>query len=308
MQLWAGLVAFLGAASLAPAQAGAANSPTFRDCAFVAGLDPDFVRLSGVAAATNGTLAVSSAQSSVTIEASESSDPFDNQGRDTLSVTVSGTGGSQRTVSGVGIGHVTLAVPLSGAPTGGQYTLNWAATFDNGLHTCPGSGTPMNTTANPFVLRVLPSSQLPPPPPPTPTPVATLRISGLHESPRLWRSPGTRQKSARARRRPVGTTFSFDLSQPASVTLAFRQTLPGRRRSGRCLKAKPHAVGPRCIRLVLRGTLTLSGGDGHTSVPFRGRIRRGPRFPPGNYVLVVTATNAAGQSAQQSIAFTIVGA
>jgi hypothetical protein len=41
-------------------------------------------------------------------------------------------------------------------------------------------------------------------------------------------------------------------------------------------------------------------------VLFGGKIR-GRRLPAGNYVLVVSATNAAGQSTSRSIAFTLLG-
>lgn len=307
-QLSAGLVVFVAAAWLAAAPAGAANTPTFRDCSFLAGIDPDFVRLTGVAAAPDGTLAVSSAQTSVTVEASESSDAFDNTGHVTLSVTVTGTGGGQRSVSGAAVGQVTLTVPLSGAPIGGQYTLNWAATFDNGLHSCPASATPANPTQNPFVLKVLASSQLPAPAPsPAPSSAPALAIADLGQSHRVWRTSGARHVSAKARRRPVGTDFTFSLSQPARVTLAFRQRLRGKLRAGRCLAPKIHKKGRPCTRSLPRGTLALDGAHGQVSVRFGGRIRGGPRFPAGNYVVVVTATGAAGQAVARSLAFTVVG-
>jgi hypothetical protein len=306
LHLWAGLVVFVAVAWLQAPLAGAANSPTFRDCAFLAGIDPDFVRLSGAAVRPDGTLAVSSAQPSVMVEASESSDAFDNLGHVTLSVTVTGTGGGQRTVSGMALDHVLLTVPLSGVAIGGQYTLSWAATFDNGVHTCPGSGTPENPTPNPFVLKVLPSALLPPPPPP-PASAPTLALTNLAQSHRAWRATGAGHLSARARRRHVGTVFTFDLNQPSRVTLAFRQNLRGRLRGRRCVTAAKHASGRRCTRSVPRGTLVLAGrGVGQTSVLFGGKIR-GRRLPPGNYVLMVTATNVAGQTASRSIAFTIVG-
>jgi hypothetical protein len=197
----------VSAAAWLPAQAaGAANSPTFRDCAFAAGIDPDFVQLSGATVGTGGALSVSAGQSAVTVEASESSDPGDNLGHDTLSVTVTGTGVAPMTVSGQGTGHVTLSVPLSGVAAGGQYTLSWSATFDNAFHSCPGGMTPQNPTANPFVLSVVAS---------TPPPV-TLAVTKVRESHRKWR---TKQ----------GTTFRVGLSAPARVKLAFRQVLPSGR-------------------------------------------------------------------------------
>jgi hypothetical protein len=302
MLLWAGLVVLL-AAWLPATPAGAANSPTFRDCSFIAGLDPDFVQLSGAAVGPGGTLTVSSSQPSVTLEASESSDPFDNLGHVTVSVTVTGTGATPRTVSGGAVDHVILSVPLSGV-SAGQYTLNWSATFDNGIHMCPSSGTPQNMAPNPFVLQVLPPSLLPALPTAAPAP---LGIANLRQSHRTWRAPGTRPKTKSARRAPIGTQFSFDLSQPAGVKLAFTQMLPGRRRGGRCVKPSAHAKGRRCTRPLPRGSSSVGGIAGTNTVPFNARTRGLPRLGAGNYVLVVTATSGAGQSVTQSIRFTIVG-
>jgi hypothetical protein len=303
MLLWAGLVVLL--ASWLPASpAGAANSPTFRDCSFVLGIDPDFVQLSGAATGPGGALAVSSAQSSVAVEASESSDPFDNLGHVTLSVTVTGPGATPTTVSGGALDHVILSVPLSGVAAGGAYTLNWSATFDNGIHMCPSTGTPQNMSPIPFVLGVVPSSQLPNPPTSLPS---TLGIANIRQSHRTWRVPGSHPKTKSARRAPVGTQFSFDLTQSVGVKLAFSQMLPGRRRSGRCVKASVHARGRRCTRSVPRGSFSVAGTAGTNTVPFNARTRGLPRLSAGNYVLVVRATNGAGQSVTQSIRFTIVG-
>ena len=63
-------------------------------------------------------------------------------------------------------------------------------------------------------------------PPPAPTPTAApprLRIRGLRQSDRRWREPGTRapRKMKGVRPVPVGTLFSFHLSEAATVTLKF---------------------------------------------------------------------------------------
>jgi hypothetical protein len=282
--MWAGLVV-LFAACLPASQAGAANSPTFRDCSFIAGLDPDFVKLSGVAAGSGGTLAVSTAQSAVTVEASESSDPFDNLGHVTLSVTVSGTGTTPKTVSGMGLAQVTLSVPLSGVAVGGQYTLSWSATFDNGVHSCPSSGTPQNLSPNPFVLNVLSSSQLPPTPP-TPQ----LAIANLRESHRVWRPAGSHHMSKKAHRRPVGTEFSFDLSQSARVRLAFVKCSPAgsggenahgpdRTQGAAGARAPCRAGGSRC-RASADETRCASPGESADSRGYQPGITCSLSWPP----------------------------
>ena len=152
--------AFVGLTVLAIAlgpidSAGAANSPTFRDCsAFVEGFDPDFIQLSGVRVGPGGGLTVPPGQHQVSLKASESSDPGDNLGHVTLDVTVTAPGVPTRTVSGAGTGFVLLSVPLVGSGVGRTYTISWAATFDNGNHPCPSPNTPDNTTPNPFVVTV----------------------------------------------------------------------------------------------------------------------------------------------------------
>jgi hypothetical protein len=202
MRLWAGLSAF--AALWAPAHvAGAANSPAFRDCAHVFGLDPDFVQLTGATVGSGARLDVTSSQAAVTLKASESALPGDNLNRVNFSVTVSGTAAGMQTISGTGVGHVTLSVPLGGVAAGGQYSLDWSATFDGGTHKCPGPADPQNPTSNPFVLNVVSG-----PAPPAPT------ITALHESHRQWREG-------------AGTTFSLHLDEASSLALVFRQRVHG---------------------------------------------------------------------------------
>jgi hypothetical protein len=143
-----------GTGALAVGPAVAENSPSFRDCSFAGGLDPDFLQLSGATVSPQGTLTVSPSQGQVQLEASESSDPGDSSGHDTLSVTVAAPNVPDRTVSGAGVGKVVLAVPLNGAAAGSSYTISWSATFDDGNHLCPSGSTPQNTTPKPFVLTV----------------------------------------------------------------------------------------------------------------------------------------------------------
>jgi hypothetical protein len=137
------------------APASAANSPTFRDCSlFVEGVDPDFVQISGVAVSPQGTLTVPVSQKSVAVTASESSDPGDQSQHLTVSVTVTSAKLHSRTISMAGTGKVVLDVPLGGSGRGRTNTIDWTAVFDNGQHPCPGSDTPDNPGANPFVVTV----------------------------------------------------------------------------------------------------------------------------------------------------------
>jgi hypothetical protein len=236
MRLWAGLTAF--AALWVPAHAaGAANSQTFRDCSHVFGLDPDFVQLIGATAGSNGGLTVTSSQAAVTLKASESAIPGDNLNDVSFSVTVTGTGAGTRTISGTGVGHVTLAVPLGGVTAGGHYSLDWSASFDNATHRCPGAADPRNPTSNPFVLSVVSGpTQL------TPT------ITSLGESHHSWRQG-------------AGTRFRLQLNEAASLALLFRQRVHGRLVTrGRLMRAG--AAGPNALRFngSVRGHRHLAPG------------------------------------------------
>src|SRR2546430_1651740 len=151
-------LAALAAALASPAipTAAAENTPTFRDCSlFVAGFDPDFVQISGVMVGSNGALTVRRGQTQVGMLASESSDPGDMEGHVTLTVTVTAAGVGAQQVSGAGVGKVLLFAPLHKSKAVGRtYTIEWAATFDNGGHLCPSANTPENTAPNPFVVTV----------------------------------------------------------------------------------------------------------------------------------------------------------
>jgi hypothetical protein len=138
------------------ASANAANTPTFRDCSlFVSGFDEDFVQISGVAVGPEGELTVPAGQKAVDVEASESPDPGDNLGHVTLTVSVSSRGIATRSFSAEGTGKATLSASLRRSKRIGRtYTIEWAATFDNGNHLCPSENTPENTKPNPFSVRV----------------------------------------------------------------------------------------------------------------------------------------------------------
>ena len=151
--------AFVGLTVLAIAlgpidSAGAANSPTFRDCSLFSGFDPDFVQISGVTVTPEGTLTVPRSQKQVPIEASESSDPGDSLGHVTLTVSVTALHVPTQSVSGEATGKVELSAPLVRRKPGRSYTISWAATFDNGNQLCPSESTPENTTPKPFVVSI----------------------------------------------------------------------------------------------------------------------------------------------------------
>jgi hypothetical protein len=113
-----------------------------------------------------------------------------------------------------------------------------------------------------------------------------LSLSKVGQSHRRWREGGALPHIARARKAPVGTTFSFTLSEAARVRFAFMQR---------------HAR-----RWVLRGSLSRTVSAGAHSLRFQGRISKHKRLRPGSYTLLMTATNSLGQRSTARLHFTIV--
>jgi FG-GAP repeat len=154
--------------------------------------------------------------------------------------------------TGVNIASCTGPVASGGSiDTGaaGPHTFTVDAVDSDGIAATRSVGYDVKAKADP-----------PPPPPPGKAP----SITALKQSVKHWRERG---------KRPLGTTYSFRLDQPARVTLRFA-------RSG-----KP------------AGSVALAGRPGVNKVRFRGRISRKKTLPAGRYTLRLSATNAAGKSA-----------
>jgi N-acetylneuraminic acid mutarotase len=134
-------------------------------------------------------------------------------------------------------------------------------------------------------------------------------ISSVRQSASRWRR-GTRlaHVSTRVRRPPVGTTFSFALNEPATVTFSFTQRTGGRRVGHRCLAQTPkNRHRGACKRTVTVAVLSFAGHPATNSVSFLGRVSRTRRLRPGRYSMLIGATNSAGLKAvPRSLTFTIV--
>jgi hypothetical protein len=133
-------------------------------------------------------------------------------------------------------------------------------------------------------------------------------ISNVTQSHRVWREGNRRASFARRHRPPVGTKFSFTLNQQARVSFAFTQQVAGRKVKGKCVaRTRRNRHRRSCRRTLTRGTLSFAGHSGRNRVSFQGRISARRKLPLGRYTLVITATNAAGQtSAPQRLSFAIV--
>jgi hypothetical protein len=112
---------------------------------------------------------------------------------------------------------------------------------------------------------------------------------------------------AKARRPPLGTTFSFTLNVAASVKLTFSHAVSGRRVKGRCVtQTKRNRRRPACMRTATLATrLVLAAHSGPDKIAFQG-VLDGKKLPPGTYTVVLTATAAGLTSVPKSLTFAIV--
>ena len=185
-------------------------------------------------------------------------------------------------------------VGLSASPAAGSVFLGWSGAGCSGEGGCTVTMSEPRTVTATFVAA-------------KPLPPHGLALTHVTQSHSRWREG--RKLASVARRAPVGTTFSFQLDQPATVRLAFTQAAAGRRVNGKCVA--PGARNRRrhaCKRTVTRGVLVLAGHAGLGKVAFQGLITHSKRLPLGSYTLLLSAKTAAGQrSPVRTLRFTIVG-
>ena len=147
-----------------------------------------------------------------------------------------------------------------------------------------------------------------PGPPGSGATVAGPLLTRLSENRKTWREgTAAAQISSYARKRsPLGTVFSFNLNEAASVVFQFTKTAAGRSSSGRCVAQTPRNRHKRpCTRTIIAGTLTLSGRAGANLVSFGGVISRHNKLTPGSYALRATANASGKSSATSTVRFTI---
>ncbi len=147
-----------------------------------------------------------------------------------------------------------------------------------------------------------------------PVPLMRLRattptLTDVRQAHARWRESRARASISASRGGlPVGTSFSFDLNEAASVTLGFARRVAGRR-AGRACAAVTRAdvAGRPCTRTVHVGALAFTAHMGADTVRFAGRISRRVTLKPGMYTLVLTAHATSGRSAPSALDFTVVG-
>jgi 3',5'-cyclic AMP phosphodiesterase CpdA len=111
-----------------------------------------------------------------------------------------------------------------------------------------------------------------------------------------------------ARRPPYGSTISYTLSKPASVSIDIARLAPGRRSGGRCVAPRQRlSRNPRCTRAIRQGALERQGQAGSNKLFFTGRIGSRP-LAPGSYRMTVVATAGGKPSRTRSVTFRVMKA
>jgi hypothetical protein len=131
-----------------------------------------------------------------------------------------------------------------------------------------------------------------------------------------WREGGmlahisSAQKGNMSNKLPVGTTFSFTLNEPATVTFTFAKSASGRKLGKTCvMHIKRNEIRKkqtrRCDRLFTADTLTLSAHAGANRLSFDGVITKHKKLAPGDYKLQLIASASGKRSAPSKLHFTI---
>jgi hypothetical protein len=132
-----------------------------------------------------------------------------------------------------------------------------------------------------------------PPAPPPPDTVAP-KVSFLVLSPSAFVAANSGPAAVAAA--SVGTRVLYKLSEPALVTFTAERPTRGIKRGRKCVKRprRPPRHARPCARYVaVRGSFAQNGAAGLNGLRFMGRLK-GRSLPRGNYRLVVSAVDAAG--------------
>jgi hypothetical protein len=217
-----------------------------------------------------------------------------------LTVTVAGTGKGTVTAAGIacpdtcsGSYGAGTALMLTATPAPGSLFTGWSGACSSTGACTVTMGADLIVTATFVKVPVL---------------TAAPAISAVSQSRSRWRRGNRLAYITSKRKPPIGTVFSFSLSEPATVELTFNRRLPGRRVSGgKCVaQTRNNTHKARCQRTVNAGSLHRTAHAGMNELHFFGRLSPTKRLAPGRYTVTIIATNTAGQSKPRRLTFTIV--
>jgi hypothetical protein len=127
------------------------------------------------------------------------------------------------------------------------------------------------------------------------------KLSDVSQSASAWREANALAVITSA---PIGTTFSFKLTERAHVTLTFVPRFSGRRKC--TLRETPTGITRTCTRVFAIGTLSFDGHAGANHVRFSGRLSNVAKLAPARYRLTISARNAVGAATPVTLHFTIL--
>jgi virginiamycin B lyase len=156
------------------------------------------------------------------------------------------------------------------------------------------------------VGRLLPTDGCPIFRPDVTTPVFTSKLTVSNGKFRVGKAP-TLLIARASKKPPTGTSFSYSLSEAATVQIAVAQLVGGRKSGSTCVKlTNKNRKAKRCSRSSVKATIVRGAASGANVLVFSGRI--GNRsLKPGRYLATATATDAAGNASTASTtAFKIV--
>jgi hypothetical protein len=194
------------------------------------------------------------------------------------------------------LGYPTgTSTTLTANPAAGSVFAGWSGPCTGNANTCA-----LTMNANqPVVADFSPISQVSPSEIPT--------ISNVRQTTSRWREGNAKaqitSRQHASHQPPLGTAFSFQLNVPASVTLNFQTSAPGRQSGHLCLAPDAHPPRHRCTRVLPAGTLHINAHQGTNTIRFQGRISPHVKLKTGHHTLQLTATGE--HSAPPALHFTI---
>jgi hypothetical protein len=150
--------------------------------------------------------------------------------------------------------------------------------------------------------------ELQPPSPPPPPANSAPSLTHLSMTNKAFAPVGA-HASARHKKVKRGTTFRYQLSEAAAVTIVIERKASGRRAGKRCVKPnRKNRKHHGCKRWIRAGTLRAAEASGSQSTAFTGRFGR-HALPRGRYRARIRAKDALGAlSAERRLAFRVVRA